>query len=697
MPIWEIVNARMQMPMGSDEQPGPVVPGSGVRNSDVGVDLHRAIDLHNRGRLPEALQLYQQVLARDSGNFDAIHLTGVAALQLGKLGLAERLITAAVAVKPDSAEALNNLGSVLSEANRLEEALQRYLEALAHRPDYPEAYSNLGNVLLKLERLDDAEQCFLAALRLNRNFVPAHGGLGRVQYKRSDLPAAEVHFAQGHALDPNDRDILCNLALLRIERGTPEEALPFLTSVLARSADYQPAIDLREMVGARTQKDVSERDARFFAGEIDVAETMVREELARDNSLENHNFLLKCYLASPRHTARDYFDESRDWAIRNAREDLLPSATDFRNDRDPDRRLRVGIVGDYFDSTIGTYTLYPFFRHYDRSRLEITCYNFGGGEAAIRPVVDRYRGVRGSSQEAFFDQVQADAIDVMLDINGRLRTPNFFAAMLRQPAPVQVNWYNLTATVGAKAYNYLLADGYSVRPEDEELYVEKVFRMPDGTISSWDLGAPPRVPGPALDRHGAPTFGCFADFFKVNEDVLAAWVALLRRVPGSRLYLKSNNLRLEAQRRRVAEYFQAHGIGRDRLLIEGPSPYAIMKRLYELVDVALDTFPYSSGSTSINALWQGVPVIAISGVSWRERNTASILAGAGLQRFIASDVEDYIAKAEALARDRAELARLRAGLGDLLIASPQWQVREFALNFESRLRAMWQDWLRTAT
>jgi predicted O-linked N-acetylglucosamine transferase (SPINDLY family) len=126
------------------------------------------------------------------------------------------------------------------------------------------------------------------------------------------------------------------------------------------------------------------------------------------------------------------------------------------------------------------------------------------------------------------------------------------------------------------------------------------------------------------------------------------------------------------------------------------SSFNQMKKCYEWVDIALDTFPYSSGSTTINALWQGVPVIAIEGTDWRGRSTAAVLAACGLERFIVKDVANYLSKGSELAADAAQLAELRAGLGRRMAASPQWQIGPFSRNFESVLRQIWHDWLRQA-
>ena len=658
--------------------------------------LDRAIQLHDEGRFRDAITLYRQLYEADPHDFDAVHLMGVAALNLGEAALARRLIEAALALRPGSAEAHNNLGSVRMAEGDLEGALQSYLAAVHHRPSYPEAFGNLGNVLLSLEREDEARTCYAEAERLSPGCFQAASGLGRLHYSTHDLSAAQDTFTQGLAANPDNAELLLNLSLVVTDRGLSDAALPLLERAVRTGASGQAVAELQRIALSRMQPDALERDRLYHGGLVDDAEAMARADLARANTVDHHNFLLKCYLASPRHSARDYFAESRAWAAAHASEDRLPDPASFPNDRDPGRRLRIGLVGDYIDSMIGQQTLYPFFRQYDRRKIELYCYNFGGGGSALRQLLDQYRDVHGIGDAAFFDQVRADRIDILLDINGRLRTPNFFGAMLRQPAPIQVNWFNLTATVGAKAYNYLIADDYSVPPEDAGLYVEKIFNMPNGTISAWDMGDPPATTAPPVERNGYPTFSCFGDFFKVNAEVMHAWARLLHRVRHAKLYLKSANLRMPAERERVAAAFRALGIGGDRLILEGPSPYDAMKRLYTQVDVAIDTFPYSSGSTSINALWQGVPVVAIGGDEWRSRNTASILVGAGIPAYIARDVDDYIARAEALAGDVDHLRRQRATLASYLATTPQWDTAAFAVNFEARLRAIWRDWLAAA-
>ena len=668
--------------------------GINADQSPIKIALNKAILLHQNGQIIEAIDAYQAVLALDPANFDALYNVGRAANQIGQMALAENFYNAALSIRADSVDALNDLGLVLMAQENFDKALDCYLKVVTLCPDSPQASFNVATVFYDMSRMQDAMQYCLAALSLQPDFLAAHIRSGMIHYNWDDLHSALESFTKAYHIAPDSKDALSLLAMHKIAQGRPDEALPYLNQALAIAPDDQFANTLMDDATHNMQDNAPVKEKLYNAGLIDEAEEIAREELAKNNSVDNHNFLLKCYLASNKHSALDYFQESRQWSSMHAHEELLPHPSEFKNDRNPNRRIKVGIVGDYFLNVIGVATLYPFFMLYDHKALEIFCYNFGPDEEKIRPIVDQYRDISQLSDDALFKLVREDAIDIMLDINGRIRTPNYFEALLKQPAPIQVNWYNLPCTVGVKAYNYAITDDYCVRKDEENVYVEKIFRMPTGTICAWAMDAPPVSPPPPYIRNGYITYGCFGDFFKVNDAVLSTWAVLLGRVPNSRLYLKSNNLRLISERERVTDFFSQRGIKPERLMLEGISAYNQMKKCYEWMDIGLDTFPYSSGSTTINAIWQGVPVVAIEGNDWRGRSTAAVLAGAGLNQFIGKDKIEYLAIAEALATDTAQLIDFRTNLAKRLLASPQWQIKDFARNFESRLRMIWQDWLR---
>ena len=190
---------------------------------------------------------------------------------------------------------------------------------------------------------------------------------------------------------------------------------------------------------------------------------------------------------------------------------------------------------------------------------------------------------------------------------------------------------------------------------------------------------------------GRIVFGCFNNLAKMNDAVVSLWARLLQAVPGSRLFLKTIQLNdprvCEATRRRFAE----RGISHDRLDLEGSSPRLDLLAAYGRVDIALDPFPYPGGTTSVEALWMGVPVITRKGDRFLSHVGESIAHNAGLSDWVAADDDDYLARAVRFSGNLAHLANLRAGLRQQVLDSPVFDAVRFARHFEEALWGMWRS------
>jgi predicted O-linked N-acetylglucosamine transferase (SPINDLY family) len=200
-------------------------------------------------------------------------------------------------------------------------------------------------------------------------------------------------------------------------------------------------------------------------------------------------------------------------------------------------------------------------------------------------------------------------------------------------------------------------------------------------------------PLPAL-ANGHVTFGCFNKLSKMNDAVVQAWSQVLQAVPGSKLMLKAPELNDPVQHRAVHARFAAHGIEPARLELEGSSPRAEYLEAYRRVDIALDPFPYPGGTTSVEGLWMGVPVLTLKGDRFIGHQGETILHNAGLSDWIAQDLDDYVARAIAFANDPEALSLLRGGLRAQLLGSPVCDAPRFARHFEAALREMWQKYCR---
>ena len=192
---------------------------------------------------------------------------------------------------------------------------------------------------------------------------------------------------------------------------------------------------------------------------------------------------------------------------------------------------------------------------------------------------------------------------------------------------------------------------------------------------------------------GHVTFGSFNATFKLSDESLGAWAEILQQVPNSRLLLKSNFFARARVCRRVENYFAARNIAPERLAIEGHSSFADMWRRYGDIDIALDTMPYTGGSTTLHALWQGVPVITRRGKDWPGRMPTSMLMSARLDELVTPDNDSYVAAAVDLAKDRKRMTAYRRGMRARLKKAAYFDADRVAADMLAACRDMWRNWL----
>jgi predicted O-linked N-acetylglucosamine transferase (SPINDLY family) len=297
----------------------------------------------------------------------------------------------------------------------------------------------------------------------------------------------------------------------------------------------------------------------------------------------------------------------------------------------------------------------------------------------------------GKSDEAAARLIHSDSIHVLVDLSGHT-AGNRLPIFAWKPAPVQVSWLGYFATTGIAAIDYLIADPW-VLPETEEAYfTEKIWRLPETRLcfTSPDVDVEVSLL-PALSN-GYITFGCFNNLSKMNDDVVALWAKVLGSVPDSRLLLKAKQFVNGLVSKNTIDRFAAHGINSNRLILENPELRDKYLAAYHRVDIALDPFPYPGGTTSVEGLWMGVPVLTLAGERFLSRQGVGILMNVGLPEWIATDADDYVARAVSHAADLQHLSDLRSRLRQLVLASPIFDAPHFARNFEASLRGMWQKW-----
>ncbi|SDN80224.1 glycosyltransferase family 41 protein [Polaromonas sp. JS666] len=600
-------------------------------------------------RFDEVAETYRQMLETDPHNAGWLNNLGAVQRKLGRFKDSAASFRQAVAVDPEDALAHNNLGATLRTLGQLTQAVDSYRQALEIRPDFIEAHHNLGNLLADLGQADSAVESYRQALEINPDFAESLTAMGAVFQTQGQFDEAVECHRRALAIKPDYAQAHSNLGNTLQDIGQLESSLESTRRALELQPDFTDA---------------------------------------HNSLLFVHNYLADQPVANLLAEARRFGDV----LARRAR-----PAMAWANPPDPDRRLRIGLVsGDFCIHPVGYFldavmaalassaTSLELFGYPTRScddelsqRLKACCH-------AWHPVV-------GLSDEHVAELIREDGIDILIDLSGHTAY-NRLPVFAWKPAPVQLSWLGYFATTGVQTMDYLLADPWTMPDSEEGSFTEKIWRLPETRLCF----TPPRAdvtvsPLPALSN-GYVTFGCFNNLTKMNDAVVALWAQVLNAVPASRLFLKARQLQQASAQREVLARFAAHGIEPGRLILEDYVPRENYLAAYQRVDIALDPFPYPGGTTTVEALWMGVPVLTLAGERFLSRQGVGLMMNAGLPEWVASNPGDYLSRAVAHAGDLQKLSALRAGLRSQVLASPIFDAPRFARHFETALRGMWHAW-----
>jgi predicted O-linked N-acetylglucosamine transferase (SPINDLY family) len=242
--------------------------------------------------------------------------------------------------------------------------------------------------------------------------------------------------------------------------------------------------------------------------------------------------------------------------------------------------------------------------------------------------------------------------------------------------------------------DYRLTDEWADPPgSTDELYTETLVRLPHGFLCYKPLDDSPDVAPLPATQNGHVTFGCFNNSAKINDKVLDVWSGILADLPDSRLLLKSRQLLGPGMQQRFRGEFARRGVAPDRVEMLGAVNSTLDHlALYGRVDIALDPFPYNGTTTTCEALWMGVPVIALAGDRHAGRVGASLLHGIGLDELIAASPDEYRRLATGLAGDQVRLNAYRSTLRSRMQNAPITNAAGFARDIEAAFRDMWRKW-----
>jgi predicted O-linked N-acetylglucosamine transferase (SPINDLY family) len=547
-------------------------------------------------------------------------------------------------------------------------------------------YFNLGTALFRAGDLEGAKTAHLQAIALMPSFVQPHFNLG-VVYERQGLPDAAIAewtwVIENTSSDDADQRgfrllALNNLGRLSEATSNYAAALAFLKQSLQMEPN-QPDV-LHHWVFLR---------AKQCVWPIYEAVAGVEPEAMRQSTSALALLSLTDDPHAQRAAARHYVEKKLDASIA-----AMPKAKVYQH-----KKLRVAYLSSDFCLHPVAMLTAELFELHDRSEFEVYgyCWSREDGSAIRQRIIgsmDHFERIKDLSDEAAAQLIRAHEIDILVDLHGQTlgARPNLLAY---RPAPIQVTYLGLPATTGLPSIDYVIADRFLIPDEFAASYSEKPLYMPD----IYQVSDRKRTCGPIPSREscGLPNdafvFCSFNNNYKFTPQVFAVWMSLLRRVPGSVLWLLADNPWAEQNLRKEAA---GHGVDSSRLIFAPRvSPENYLAR-YAVADLFLDSFPFNAGTTANDALWMGLPVLTYSGRAFAARMAGALLTAAGLPELITYSLHDYEEKAVALANAPERCTALRETLAQVKQNGVLFDTPRFVRNLEQQFLALEAALARTS-
>lgn len=651
-----------------------------ITDAEISHTLQAAIRHHQAGQIQQAEVLYQQILQARPSHTDALHLLGVVAYQNGQYQISEELIRKAIQNKTDFAIAYSNLGNTLRSQGKLDEAIDNFHQALKLKPDSFEAYNNLGNALLDQGRLEEAATSYQQAIALKPDYAEAYYNLGKSLKAQGQSDNAVASFSKAIQIKPDYAAAYGNTGDILAERGRLKDAITLYQHALRLKPDF---VEMHNNMGK----------ALMNQCRIDEAIASFQQALKLKPTFDPYCNILFALNYHPDLSAEDIYKVYQEYDASQCAA-LRSTWRAHDNDRNPDRRLRIGYVSpDFRRHSSGNFLELLLARH-DPAKVEVHAYAELSMEdettERYKSYVEHWVPTRGMSDEALTERIRNDGIDILVDLAGHT-AGNRLLVFARKPAPVSVSWLGYGYTTGLSAIDYYLTDETCAPPGSDSLFAEHPWRIATPSFAYRPVAGMGEVSRlPAL-QNGHITFGVLSRSIRINHRTIQAWAEILRAVPNSRLVIDSAYFTDPPMQELMAARFAEHDIARDRLEIGFHSPPWDVLRS---IDIGLDCFPHNSGTTLFETLYMGIPYVTLAGRPSVGRLGSSILIAAGHPEWIARDENEYVSKAVELAKNTGLLSEMRANLRGQMASGVLMDEQGFVLKVEDAYRKMWQIWCK---
>ena len=611
--------------------------------------IKEIIQNYNLGNFLKAENLVKRLLTRNSKDYQLCNIYGLILLKLHKTEGAISYFQRSIHIKSNFFEAHFNLLKLLYDLKKYDEAILQSKKCLKINSKSTDTLLLLGNLYSKLNQDNKSEKYFREILKINSEDSNAYYSLANLFKKKVDYEKAIDNYKFAIKFNKNYFAAYNNLGALYQEIGKFDLAILNFKSVIKINPSFSGAY-------------------------------------------QNYLFCLNF---------SRYFDLNLYLKLAQEFKQSLPKIDldkirQFPKIIKTDKKIRIGFVsGDYGNHPVSYYLLNTI-NHISDEKFKLIAYSNSNRMDEITLELKKrfnvWRKINHLNDTEVINLVKKDSVDILFDLSGHT-AKNRLSIFVNKPAPVQVTWCGYNASTGLKEIDYIIGDPYVVPLSDQKYFTEKIFQLPN-TFQCISINDDIKIDQSSYQDKKNVTFGSFNNLSKISDNVIDVWSEILRRVENSKLFLKAKQLDNLEMVESIRKKFQKNGISTEKIITEGRSKTREeMLKKYNQIDIALDPFPYSGITTSLEANWMGVPLLTKKGNNFYSRTGVSINKNLGMDDWIANNDKDYISKAISKASDLKKLFQIKKELRNKFLKSPLSNAKQYAKHFENCLNLIWKTYL----
>ena len=585
-----------------------------------------------------------------------------------------------IEINPKYAQAYNNLGIVFHKKNKIEEAIENYKKAINLKNNFPEAFNNLGSAVRDSQKKkEEAIPYFEKAIQINPNYAEPFNNLGLIYQSLNFNERAIENYKKAVKIKPDFVEAYNNLAELLSEASEFEESLKSYKKILEIKPNsentYNNLGNLLNSLGKYEEATTAYEKAIKIKPDFAIAHSNLLLNLNYEFNFDHNNYLKK----------------AKEFKLNCSPKKKI--SIKYKYKKNPDK-LRIGFVSSDFGNHPGGYFSLSTLKELRKKNFELIAYSTADRNdelsANFRSIFAKWNSIEKIKDEKIVENILNDEIHILIEMqghSGKNRLPLF----IYKPAPIQVSWLS-QGTTGISEIDYLIGSSYITPKNEEDHFVETIWRLPNitqcFTLPDFDL----KINSLPAIKKNFITFGCVNKLNKINNKVISLWSKILISVNKSKLVLKTKGLENKSVYKNILDKFKKNNIEEDRLILIGESKTRKeVLNIYNEIDIALDPFPFQGNTSTIEAIWMGVPVLVLKGDRFLSHFGESINSNLNMYNWIANNDEDYVDKAVKFSSDIQQLKQIRENLRSKALESPIFDFVKFGENFSEMLWKMWKN------